>query len=945
MKPTFIAYHILMGWPRATAGVTLTMLLAGCPAKQPDESEQEFPPSEELRLTIEPSRLVARQNSSVVLHVDTPDAAEVDLPSGYAFDLDEVVGQIDVTTAPCPPGTGSRACQDWTITPRAGSVPGTYFVNVEAVGSRAGRAAGSFGLTVVADPAPDFGAALHVAGNPNFTTAVINGQHKLFVNGSSYQRDAPLRALVGYRRFDLAVDPIGPLQDLGFEPRSQNEFIDAQFPADANWIGVSGRFLPLAVRDDGTVWRLEGASPEPIPGLANVVAVRGETPNLAVLRDGRVMEFGRVVVRINEGNTQTVTSAPIDPRPYCEEYNFRVSPPTCIRELTDVRSIAAVLEDEYMFLKRDGTVTASNGGQRPASVDAPTPALAVAISTSFRTVTRIVLAAEGTVWMSLRNGHFGAQAAFAPVPGLDDVIAIDPVEFSEDNVVSALRRDGTVWVWNADDSGGAPVQLQGLSDIVGLESGYALQGPCGDGGGRLWLIHGNLSVERLHGFGDHCGNTARVSISVAVIGQGRIVSEPASIECPTGPCRGFFPRGSRVRLWPAPALGWAFSSWGGDPACVAINRSLDASTPILSADINCTVTFIEGGERRLQLQLDGDGTVTSTPEGIDCGPDCSESYPLETTVVLTASPALGYRFDRFVGHQDCSDGSLTMTAVRTCAARFETLPAPAAPSGLTATAESNAVLLRWNAVNGPVTRYSLERADDGGAFAVLLEDIPGTAAEFRDGSALADQAHTYRLIAHNLNGASPAVAVSIGTTPPVAARTLTVRISNDGDGRVTSQPAGIDCSRVAGNTANCTHNFANGSVIQLIATPDAGFVLSEWRGDPDCADGQVTLDANRQCEAAFESDAAMFFLQFVPANIVGAGRVETDDLRIVCPIGDCAASYVSGSLVRVRAVPDANALLEAWTGDCASFPATQTTIQFVITRNTSCGAIFATRGP
>lgn len=921
----------------------LTLLLAGCPggAGQPD-GEEELPAAER-RLSIEPSRIVARQNTSVVLHVDMPDLAEADLPSGYAFDLDEVAGHIDVTTAPCPPGTGSRACEDWTVTPRAGSVPGTYFVKVEAVGSRAGRAAGSFGLTVVADPAPDHGAALHVAGNPNFTTLVLNSQHKLFVRGSSAQRDAPVRAQVGYRRFDLAVDPIGPLQDLGFEPGSASEFIDAQLPADANWIGVSGRNIPLAVRDDGTVWRLAGGLPEPIPGLANVVAVRDGTPSLAVLADGRVMEFGNVVVRINEGNTQTVTYAPIDPRPYCEEHDFRVSPPTCTRELTNVRSVAAALEREHLFLKRDGTVTGARRGERPEPIDAPNPALAVAISTSSRTVTRIVLAADGSVWMSTRDGHFGSQAAFARVPGLDDVIDIDPIDASLDNAVSALRRDGTIWVWIADDSGDEPVQLQGLTDIVDLESGFALQGPCVGGGGRLWRIRGDLSAERLHGFGENCGNTSRVSISVAVTGQGRIVSEPASIECPGGTCRGFFPRGSRVRLHPAPApgWGWAFGSWGGDPDCVAINHSLDASTPILSADINCTATFIEGGERRLQLQLDGDGIVASTPEGIDCGPDCSESYPLDTTVLLAASPALGYRFDRFVGHDDCRDGSLTMTAVRTCAARFETLPAPAAPTGLTASAESNAVLLRWDAVNGPVTRYSLERADDGGTFAVLLEDIPGTAAEFRDGSALAANAHTYRLSAHNLNGASPAATVSIGRIPPAVARRLTVRISNDGDGRVTSQPAGIDCRRVAGNTANCTHNFAAGSVIQMLATPDTGFSFNEWRGDADCVDGQVTLNANTECEAVFASDAAMFFLQFSPSNIVGPGHVETDDLRIVCPAGDCAASYVNGALVRVRAIPDAGAQLEAWTGDCATFAAVPTPIQFVINRNISCGAVFA----
>ena len=40
----------------------------------------------------------------------------------------------------------------------------------------------------------------------------------------------------------------------------------------------------------------------------------------------------------------------------------------------------------------------------------------------------------------------------------------------------------------------------------------------------------------------------------------------------------------------------------------------------------------------LQVALGGNGTgtITSTPAGINCGADCSEAYPVGTTVVLSA---------------------------------------------------------------------------------------------------------------------------------------------------------------------------------------------------------------------------------------------------------------------------------------------------------------------
>lgn len=67
----------------------------------------------------------------------------------------------------------------------------------------------------------------------------------------------------------------------------------------------------------------------------------------------------------------------------------------------------------------------------------------------------------------------------------------------------------------------------------------------------------------------------------------------------------------------------------------------------------------------------GDGTLTSDPQGITCGADCSESYASDTAVTLTATPEAGSSFSGWSGNCSGSGSCATlMDASKTVTAEF-----------------------------------------------------------------------------------------------------------------------------------------------------------------------------------------------------------------------------------------------------------------------------------
>ena len=118
-----------------------------------------------------------------------------------------------------------------------------------------------------------------------------------------------------------------------------------------------------------------------------------------------------------------------------------------------------------------------------------------------------------------------------------------------------------------------------------------------------------------------------------------------------------------------------------------IDTSLDGTTTAIWQRYDGSNTIIQSASTAKPsplLQVNrtgtGSGTVTSEPPGIDCGPDCAESYPSFTEVTLTATPEPGSRFDGWIG-AGCSGTGLcqvTMLEATLVTAEFTADPPPPA---------------------------------------------------------------------------------------------------------------------------------------------------------------------------------------------------------------------------------------------------------------------------
>lgn len=262
-------------------------------------------------------------------------------------------------------------------------------------------------------------------------------------------------------------------------------------------------------------------------------------------------------------------------------------------------------------------------------------------------------------------------------------------------------------------------------------------------------------------------------------------------------------------------------------------------TPPPTATFQLTVTSPTAGQ----------GTITSTPAGINCPGTCSASFAEGTKVTLTAKPGTNYLFTGWSGACSGTSCTVTITAATTVAAQF------VAGEGVTVAVAGNgsgSVTSSPAGINCPAKACSAVFPDKT---QVTLTETPGTNFYFGGWGGACSGTTACSL---TVTAAESVIATF------TAGYTLTVTTSGSGTGTVTSSPSGIDCT--SGSTTACSATFPPNTAVTLTESANVPNQFSGW--SQSCTGTAttcvVTLNtATNSAQAAFAAGGTLQSLNHI----------------------------------------------------------------------------------
>ncbi len=323
---------------------------------------------------------------------------------------------------------------------------------------------------------------------------------------------------------------------------------------------------------------------------------------------------------------------------------------TCSVTMSAARSVTATwsLDSQTLTVSRtgagSGTVTSS-----PTGISCGTTcSKAYAGGTS---VSLTATPAAGSVFVRWSGDCAGSGACTVTMNGSRTVGA----EFAPVTYVLDVARAGSGTGFVTSDPGGIncgndctePYAAGTVVTLVAAEGktstftgwsggGCSGTGPCSVTVSAATTVTANFTLD-----------VQTLNANRAGTGSGTITSSPAGISCGST-CSATYPSGTQVTLTATPSTGSTFLGWSGD--CV---NSSGTCVVTMSQARSVTASF-QPGDQTLTVTRTGagSGTVTSSPAGISCGSTCSATFPADTAVSLTATPAAGSMFTGWTG--DCS---------------------------------------------------------------------------------------------------------------------------------------------------------------------------------------------------------------------------------------------------------------------------------------------------
>ncbi|TQV87083.1 InlB B-repeat-containing protein [Aliikangiella coralliicola] len=346
---------------------------------------------------------------------------------------------------------------------------------------------------------------------------------------------------------------------------------------------------------------------------------------------------------------------------------------------------------------------------------------------------------------------------------------------------------------------------------------------------------------------------SQYSLNVTATTGGSVVSNPAGINCGND-CSETYLENTQVTLTATPINGYEFIGWSGNCS----GTTTCQLTMSQSRQAVATFSEIPPAQYNLSVTTTTGGTVSSTPEGINCGSDCAQNYEESTSVTLTATAESGYEFSGWSG--DCSGTAacqLSMTQNRQATATFTEIPIQehtltiTAGNGGTVTSQPAGIDCGSDCSQNYEENTSVTltaTAESGYEFSGWSGDCSGTAA---------------CQLSMTQNRQATA------TFTEIVPQEYTLSISTNTGGTVTSQPNGVDCG------SDCSENYQENTSVTLTATPAQGYEFNGWTGDgcsgkDPCA---LTMNSDKMVTATFSASSGALSIADMGLHEVDHGDV------------------------------------------------------------------------